>query len=547
MKTQLFLHLLLGTLLFPVIYAQDPFKKGEDSLAVENVRIESMRVQEKPELNLPQPDNKFVKPDLNFKDRFAPLQFALPQASVLIPPPLTSPLQDYSSRSFRVGGGRFATTVADFSWHNGRNKHVGWGIDAHHRGMAKGFQPYAEFLSHQVNGHLNWYKNRFVLGVVSEFNQADYHHYGDPLLAIVLDQQLRTRRNWVRMNSAVSLKSNDPGANTSYLGEIRFRIWNDNLQSQETNVSLKAEIDSRLKDNLCIQVAYEGILGNYRYTSLSQGSFFNHLKPVLRWKKDRADLKGGLGLNVYSAQIQQTAVYPYLLARYELLKDRMEVGGELTGGMQYQMIFNWIQENPYLDTLSTVLPALDKYRAGVYVSGKWAKILSWKVSAYTRKTDRQAVYYSMPDRKGYFTVLYDTGFVQNGVRLDFQLNQMKDFEAGGSIIYNDNQTGTVAKFFHQPAFRSEFFLSWWPVSKLKLTLRNYTFGRRYMGLDPALSPDALVQAPAFSDLGIGAEYRFYKRFSLFLEANNLAAQSYERWYSYPERPLDFRGGLSVVF
>jgi outer membrane receptor protein involved in Fe transport len=68
-----------------------------------------------------------------------------------------------------------------------------------------------------------------------------------------------------------------------------------------------------------------------------------------------------------------------------------------------------------------------------------------------------------------------------------------------------------------------------------------------MGLDPALSPDALVQAPAFSDLGIGAEYRFYKRFSLFLEANNLAAQSYERWYSYPERPLDFRGGLSVVF
>jgi hypothetical protein len=68
-----------------------------------------------------------------------------------------------------------------------------------------------------------------------------------------------------------------------------------------------------------------------------------------------------------------------------------------------------------------------------------------------------------------------------------------------------------------------------------------------MGIAATGNAYSVVSAPAFSDIGIGLEYRFYKRFSLFLEANNLAAQTYERWYLYPERPLDFRGGLSAVF
>lgn len=532
---------------FHSLQAQDPFNKGEDSLAVENVRIESLIIFEKPELKVPTPEIQFTQPRLKFQERNAKVDFLLPQASVRIPPPLATPLVDQPSRYIKIGGGRFATSVADVSWYNARNKRVGWGIDAHHKGMANGFLPYTEYLEHTANAHLNWFKNRFVLGLRTNFHQADYHHYGDPLLLTTLDQQLRTRRNWIRLNSDVFIKSNDPDAKTIYNVGVKFRIWDDNLNAQETNALFDAEIVSQLKDNLKIQANYELIIGNNKVNSLSQSRVFNHLKPLLIWNKNRAEIKGGFGLNLYSANTNQSRFYPHLQGRYQLLKDRLEAGGEISGGMHYQMMYHWIAENPYLDTLTTILPSIDLYRVNIYFSGKWGRLLSWKVSAYSRKTDQQPVYFSNLGREGYFTVLYDTGFVQNGLRFDWALNRTADWEAGGAVVYNNNQTGTVSHFFHQPAFRAELFLAWLPTDRLKLTLRNYTFGRRDMGIAPAGNAYTLVSAPAFSDLGVGTEYRFYKRFSLFLEANNLAAQTYQRWYLYPERPLDFRGGLTAVF
>jgi hypothetical protein len=537
----------IGLLWISTLQAQDPFNKGEDSLAVENVRIESLILTEKPELRVPVPETQFSRPNLKFNERNVRVDFVLPQASVRIPPPLNAPLLDQPSRYIKIGGGRFATTSADVYWYNGRNKNTGWGIDAHHSGMADGYLPYTEFLEHKANGHLNWYKNRFILGLKANFHQADYHHYGDPLLLNTLDQQLRTRRNWIRLNSDVSLKSNDPGAKTTYSGTLGFRVWQDNLQSQETNVMAQIGISTFLKDQLRLEPEYELIVGNNKVNSLSEGRIFNHLRPLIAWRKEKVEVKGGFGLNLYSATESETRFYPHIQGRFEMLKDRLEIGSEISGGMRYQMMYQWIAENPYLDTLTRVLPSIDKYVAKLYFSGKWAKLLTWKLSLHARETDRQAVYYSAPGREGYFTVLYDTGFVQQGIRLDWTLNRMKEWEGGGSISYNNNQTGTVAHFFHQPAFRAEVFLSWIPTDRLKFTLKNYTFGSRTMGIAATGNSYSVVTAPAFSDIGIGLEYRFYKRFSLFLEANNLAAQTYQRWYLYPERPLDFRGGLSAVF
>lgn len=542
---------MLATCLFCLfqseILAQTPVSGGEDSLAVENVRIESLNISEKPEIKTPAPDIRFTRPELTFRERFSPVEFQLPRASVRIPPPLNPPLPDYPTRYVRIGGGRFATTLAEVYWNNGRNKQTAWGFDARHRGMANGFVPYAEFLEHHANAHLDWYKNRFILGAQANFHQADYHHYGDPLLGNTLDAQLRTRRNWIRLNTGISLKSNNPSGKTRYDAGVRFRVWDDNRNSQENTLTLNTDISTTLREKMRLAAGYELSLSNNRTPAGSQSRVFNHLQPLLVWTVPRAEVKGGFGLNLYSAEETQTRFYPHLEGRYQLMKERMEVGAIISGGMQFPLMYQWIAENPYMDTLSRLNPSVDIYRAGIWFSGKWARLLTWKVSLHSRQTDGQPVFFSNPGREGYFTVLYDTGFVQNGVRLDLNLNPSREWEGGASVQYNDNRTGSVAHFFHQPAFRSEVFFSWLPDPRLKLTVRNYTIGSRQMGLAQAGNAYAVVSAPAFSDIGVGVEYRFYKRFSLFLEANNLAGQTYQRWYLYPERPLDFRGGLTAVF
>jgi hypothetical protein len=49
------------------------------------------------------------------------------------------------------------------------------------------------------------------------------------------------------------------------------------------------------------------------------------------------------------------------------------------------------------------------------------------------------------------------------------------------------------------------------------------------------------------DINLGLEYRYTPRLSVFLQANNLAAQRYSRWNSYPVQPIQVIGGITARF
>jgi outer membrane receptor protein involved in Fe transport len=50
-----------------------------------------------------------------------------------------------------------------------------------------------------------------------------------------------------------------------------------------------------------------------------------------------------------------------------------------------------------------------------------------------------------------------------------------------------------------------------------------------------------------ADVNIGAEYRYNKRLSAFIQFNNVASQSYQRWYNYPVQRFQVLGGVTVRF
>ena len=50
-----------------------------------------------------------------------------------------------------------------------------------------------------------------------------------------------------------------------------------------------------------------------------------------------------------------------------------------------------------------------------------------------------------------------------------------------------------------------------------------------------------------ADANLHVEYRYSKRLSAFLQFNNLAAQSYQRWYGYPVQGFQVLGGVTFGF
>ena len=65
--------------------------------------------------------------------------------------------------------------------------------------------------------------------------------------------------------------------------------------------------------------------------------------------------------------------------------------------------------------------------------------------------------------------------------------------------------------------------------------------------DPSPDRTEVVELNGFVDLHLGAEYRYTKRLSVFLQASNLSASRYERWYRYPVQRTLLIGGAGDAF
>ena len=92
-------------------------------------------------------------------------------------------------------------------------------------------------------------------------------------------------------------------------------------------------------------------------------------------------------------------------------------------------------------------------------------------------------------------------------------------------------------------------------SVVAVTFKLKVFWQRIPALTFTDTPDALstdqgqyyVNLGTIVDINLGLEYRYTPRVSIFLQANNLAAQRYNRWYSYPVQPIQVIGGITARF
>ena len=51
----------------------------------------------------------------------------------------------------------------------------------------------------------------------------------------------------------------------------------------------------------------------------------------------------------------------------------------------------------------------------------------------------------------------------------------------------------------------------------------------------------------FIDLSAGAEYKVNEKFGVYIRANNLTGQTYQRFLYYPKLGMNFIGGLNYAF
>ena len=86
-------------------------------------------------------------------------------------------------------------------------------------------------------------------------------------------------------------------------------------------------------------------------------------------------------------------------------------------------------------------------------------------------------------------------------------------------------------------------MKWWATKKLLLKSDFYLFAGSYYLEKGGISK----RMQSGADLNVGAEYKFNKQFSTFINLNNIFGGTYERWHNYPVYGFNFIGGIVFHF
>ncbi|MDX2359491.1 MAG: hypothetical protein QNK23_01705 [Crocinitomicaceae bacterium] len=309
-----------------------------------------------------------------------------------------------------------------------------------------------------------------------------------------------------------------------------------------------------------LNVRYNG----YRYgvedtslTGLDTGIVLNNtvinLKPYITTFLQDNRFKAKIGLDLVFDIHNQTKVYVYPIAevKYSMFNDIFIPYVGVRGGLDMNSFRGITQQNEF------VLPNLQLRNQQTPIAfyggikGTLSRRISFKASIDFAHVRDKALFVTdtLHTMGNAFDVIYDTMNVTTiEASISYQLREKIKVDA-------------IGRYFSYSAYHNSYA---WNLPRFQVILRgSYNmFNKLMINLDFNMEEGrkALVYADGegvkeengqfykslgfVADLNLGLEYRYNKRLSVFLQANNLAAQGYQRWYNAPVQRFQILGGVT---
>ena len=110
--------------------------------------------------------------------------------------------------------------------------------------------------------------------------------------------------------------------------------------------------------------------------------------------------------------------------------------------------------------------------------------------------------------------------------------------------YREYEMTNEAKPWHKPSFDLAFTTRYNLRQKIVLKADILALGKRYV--KPITTGD-IDELESAIDINIGAEYRYSKVLSGFIQLNNLLSDNYYEWNLYPTYSFNIMAGLTYSF
>ncbi|MEO7768987.1 MAG: hypothetical protein ABIS01_16270 [Ferruginibacter sp.] len=444
----------------------------------------------------------------------------------------------------KVGAGNYSTPFASagFSFGDGKTSLVNLYADYI---SSKGKIQNQDYSQLNIKGTGSYFTNRNeVYGSVG-IKQQDFYLYGyDHSLHNYNKSDILQRFQDISIKGGFRNKDkNETGIN--YNPNVEVSIFSNQDKLTESSLLLEVPVEKTFGDVFSVKVAAKADITSYTSKNLSANVKLNNnifqLSPELIYATPSIIIHGGISPTWDNGKL---SVLPKIYGEFQVKDKPFLLQAGFVGRFIKNSYRNLSAINPYLATFSTQQNTKETELYGG-IKTSVGKHFNFTAKAGLIRYNNLPFYINdtANDYKS-FIVSNETKLTDLRIHADMSFVSQDKFTITGGLTFNgytgmkdnDKAWGTLP-------LEITASMRWWAFKQvmIKSDFKTFTGG-------PYLLKDNIHKTlSGAADLSAGLEFAINKKFSAWLDINNIFNNQYERWHNYPVYGVNILGGVIVKF
>lgn len=273
-----------------------------------------------------------------------------------------------------------------------------------------------------------------------------------------------------------------------------------------------------------------------------------------------AKITAGINFVQEFGAFSSSKIFPAVTADFTLIPDYLQVFGEVKGDVNRNSLKGFTDENPWLNSNIVVRNTVEKLSFSAGIKGTGGPGFGYKARVYVKQFDDMPLFINNFTDFNKFDVIYDFGKTKlTGLEGEISVQVSDALKWTGKLNIDDWKPAAETYSWFKPGLKvsSNFVYTYnkklsfnagvviQDDIKAKVNISNPVNPAQYVVPNPLIEEIKTVKG--YVDLGLGADYRINKKFSVFAKANNILNTNYSRYLYYQANGFNIFGGLTYSF
>ncbi len=466
------------------------------------------------------------------------------------------PLSKLYHSLLKVGMGTYTTPYGEFWINSLRTRDIAYGAHLKHISSSShlknvGYSGYSDNEG-EVFGK-KFYKKHTLTGEFNyKRNVVRFYGYDTTENKLTKDY---TKQRYQLFEPVVKLQSHyTDSTKINHFIKLGYYNLTDLYNVAENNIKLNTVFNTYINKERLF-VAFDADYYNHKLPNDTFNDVIVKLNPYFEThgKKWMVDIGLTATLDMFSNQNSaKFYFYPQLNAQFDVFENIIIPYAGINGGLQKNSLRSMSNENPFITSNINYKNSNTKINVFGGLKGNLSSKTSYDAKASYSVVDSMHFFVIDYTQNGtldnQYKVLYDnTNLFNVSGQLKYQYKEKIHFIAKGN--YYMYKTKNLVKAYHKPDFDLTFSTVYNLKSKIIIKADVFVIGNQFaltqVSNNFVYSTEPKVMK-GIVDINLGAEYRYSKMLSFFVNFNNIANTRYYRWEKYPSQRFNLMAGLTFV-